>query len=231
VLTAYFSGTSVGSFFPNGGTNTIAVGSETVTNAPLNWLQIWDTDIRYALGWSNSDCLSAMFKSTATGQTPMGRTYEDMSKYTVHAGSALGGTVTAADLLDSASVLILDQTAERVALPPTCCPVDYPFPRNAFIGDPVCVTQNEYNEVAGDNTAAPSNYTFNYTEVSTVPYGVCSHSPLRLFYRQSDMGNYLCVTQSHANDVQTQNETISTRVLMACPALPHPGGTRPLGVH
>jgi hypothetical protein len=122
-----------------------------------------------------------------------------------------------------------------VALPPTCCPVDYPFRRNAFIGDPVCVTQNEYNEVAGDNTAAPSNYSFNYTEVltplTTVPYGVCSPAPLRLFYRQSYMGDYVCVLQSHANDIQTQNETISSRVQTVCPALPHPGGTRPLGVH
>jgi hypothetical protein len=165
-----------------------------------------------------------MFESAPTGKTPIGCTPENMSKHTVNVGTSLGGGfVTAQDLLNTASGYILYQTAVPVALSPTCCPAtEYPFPRNAFIGDPVCVTSDEYSEVAGDNAATASNYLLgsNYTKVPTVPYGVCLNLPnLGIFtqYRQSYMGDYVCVPQSHANDIQTQNETISSRVVTNCP--------------
>jgi hypothetical protein len=178
VLTAYFSGAYVGSLFPNGGTSTITVGSETVTNAPLNWLQIWDTDVRYALGWGNSNCRLAMFQNAPPkdGGPPKGCKPDDIFKHTVSAdaGSRFGG-LTAQQPLNIASAFILDETAVPVALPPTCCPAGYRFPRNAFVGDPVCVTADEEKTVASDNAATASNYSpgFNYTKVPTVPYGVC----------------------------------------------------------
>ena len=90
------------------------------------------------------------------------------------------------------------------------------------MGDPVCVTQDEYNEVAGDTAAAASNYlsSYNYTQVSTVPYGVCNQSRIEggyyfKQYRQSYMGDYVCVLPSHANNIKNQNANLSSRV-QAC---------------
>jgi hypothetical protein len=227
VLTAYFSGTAAGGLFPHGGTNTITVGSETVFNAPLNWLQIYETDIRYALGWGNTknDCYWAMFQSNPpkNGGPPKGCKPADMSK---HTASTVGQT--AQQLLTLASGFIRDFTAEPVALPPTCCPAGYPVPRNAFVGDPVCVTIDEEKTVASDNAATASNYFpgLNYTKVPTVPYGVCFYytfphsTPIYTQYRQAYMGDYVCVPPGDATQIQNQNATISSRVQTACPFVP-----------
>ena len=245
VLTAYFSGTSVGGFFPKGvtstfpygGTSTITVGSETVVDAPLNYLQIWDADILYAAGLSQCSVAQLMGPPTKTG-APKGCMREKMSSHTV---SELGFNTTAQQLLNIASDLILTQTAEPVTYPSICCPSPY-VPREAFQGDPVCVTQAQANQVITDNNAAAAGTTYaaNYTDSSyytgytpapvpsipngIVPYGICFPSTRSLgrnVYRQAYMGDYVCVSAEEANQVRKDNAKFLSRREVFCPAPPH----------
>jgi hypothetical protein len=244
VLTAYFSGTSVGSAFPKGvtstfpygGTSTITVGSETVVDAPLNYLQIWDADILYAAGLSQCSVAQLMGPPTKTG-APKGCMREKMSSHTV---SELGFNTTAQQLLNIASDLILTQTAEPVTYPSICCPSPY-VPREAFQGDPVCVTQAQANQVITDNNAAAAGTTYaaNYTDSSyytgytpapvpsipngIVPYGICFPSTRSLgrnVYRQAYMGDYVCVSAEEANQVRKDNAKFLSRREVFCPAPP-----------
>jgi hypothetical protein len=51
VLQNFFKGTAVASFF---GTNaTDNNNGEMLSNAPINYLQIWEADFIYAYGWQN----------------------------------------------------------------------------------------------------------------------------------------------------------------------------------
>ncbi len=255
VLTAYFSGTSVGgafpkgvtSTFPYGGTSTIAVGSETVVDAPLNYLQIWDADILYARGWQPCTWQQLMTAPAKPGGPPPGCMHEKMSSHTVNGGPGLGSKLTAQQLLNIASEVILTQTAEPVTYPSICCPSPY-VPRGAFQGDPVCVTQAQASQVNTDNNAAAAGttYAFNYTNSSyytgytpapvpsipngIVPYGVCFPSTRSLgpnVYRQAYMGDYVCVSAEEANQVRKDNAQFLYRREVFCPALPQPRRLRP----
>jgi hypothetical protein len=217
ILQNFFTGTRMESTFGKGSTD--MNGSEPVANAPINYLQVWDTDLLYAAGWKH--CLSALFQPPKSNGTPPGCTPQNMKKHTT---PFMGMNATAEDLLGFANYSILLDTAEAVALPPTCCTAEYPFPRNAFMGDPVCVTQDELNEVASDTAAAPSSYSYNYTAppvspyTMSIPYGICFPSTRSLefnVYRQAYMGDYVCVPSSHASHIQNQNANLSSRV-QAC---------------
>jgi hypothetical protein len=191
VLTAYFAGTKFGSYYGE------AASNPSVKDAPINYLQIYDTDIVYAA--------KAMATTTKT----------------------VGGThMTAQQLLDNASGQILGTrtgagTAEPVTLPPTCC-VRGTVPRNAFVGDEVCVAAGERNDVAMDNQAAASRYAANsnYTNYSLptsaqVPYGVCQTGS---YWRQSYMGDYVCVSLSQQKQVAHDNS--QARITRpACPVV------------
>ena len=238
VLTGYFAGTSVGSAFP-GGTSTIIVGSARVVDAPLNYLQIWDTDLRYAAGWANCTWQQLMTAPAKIGGPPPGCPVENMSSLTVYA-SSLGGNQTAQQLLNIASYLILSQTAEPVTYPSICCPSPY-VPRGAFQGDPVCVTQKEANQVTTDNNnaAAGASYSSNYTDKTfyngytpvpsvpngIVPYGTCKSG---FQYRQAYMGDYVCVSSGQASQVIADNAAFEGRRLIFCPAPPQPPFPLPL---
>jgi len=249
VLTAYFSGTSVGgafpkgvtSTFPYGGTSTITVGSAHVVDAPLNYLQIWDADILYARGWHPCTWQQVMTAPAKPGGPPPGCMHEVMSSHTVNGGPGLGSKLTAQQLLNIASEVILTQTAEPVTYPAICCPSPY-VPRGAFQGDPVCVTQAQASQVITDNNAAAARttYAFNYTDSSfytgytpapvpsipngIVPYGVCFPSTRSLgpnVYRQAYMGDYVCVSAEEANQVRKDNAQFLYRREVFCPAPPH----------
>lgn len=232
VLTGYFAGTSVGSSFP-GGSSTITVASATVVDAPLNYLQIWDTDIRYAKGWIKCTWQQLMTAPATPGGPPPGCEVEDMSSLTA---PLLGVNKTAQQLLNIASDLIMTYTAEPVTYPATCCPSPY-VPRGAFQGDPVCVKQAQANQVVNDNNAAAagttysSNYTDSsyyagYTPVSSipngiVPYGICKPVPglksIPRQYRQAYMGDYVCVSPEEAYQVRKDNAAFLTRRSISCP--------------
>jgi hypothetical protein len=250
VLTGYFAGTSVGDRFPNGGTNTITVGSATVAKAPLNYLQIWDEDIFYAAGLGTSICSWEQKMVKPLKCTP------DMSVFSLSADAPmLGGSLNARQLLNTASDLIRYSTAELVALLPLCCPSSpTPYvPRGAFQGDPVCVSSEQAMEVMTDNNAAAAgtSYSSNYTDSSyytgatptpvpsipnaIVPYGICNTSLGILsdpqFYRQAYMGDYVCVLLNEANRISNDNAAFLTRAHF-CGALtsPFPSQLPPLPV-
>jgi hypothetical protein len=244
VLTAFFAGTSVGGAFP-GGSSKITVGSATIVDAPLNYLQVWDTDILYARGWHPCTWQQEMTAPAKPGGPPPGCKVEDMSSLTV---SGLGSNMTAQQLLNVASYLILTQTAEPVTYPAICCPSPYQ-PRGAFQGDPVCVKQAQANQVIKDNAAAAAGttYAINYTDSSfytgstfypsipngIVPYGVCFPTTRSLggnVYRQAYMGDYVCVSAEEANQVRKDNAQFEYRREVFCPAppnLPQPRRLRP----
>jgi len=243
VLTAYFSGTSVGSAFPKGvtstfpygGTSTITVGSAHVVDAPLNYLQIWDADILYARGWYPCTWQQMMTAPAKPGGPPPGCMPEVMHSHTV---TWLGSKQTAQHLLNIASELILTQTAEPVTYPSICCPSPY-VPRGAFQADPVCVTDKQASQVITDNNAAAAGTTYsaNYTDSSfytgstfvpsipngVVPYGICFPSTRSLgreVYRQAYMGDYVCVSAEEANQVRKDNAKFLSRREVFCPAPP-----------
>jgi hypothetical protein len=243
VLTAYFSGTSVGSAFPKGvtstfpygGTSTITVGSAHVVDAPLNYLQIWDADILYARGWHPCTWQQMMTAPAKPGGPPPGCMPEVMHSHTV---TWLGSKQTAQHLLNIASELILTQTAEPVTYPSICCPSPY-VPRGAFQADPVCVTDEQASQVITDNNAAAAGTTYsaNYTDSSfytgstfvpsipngVVPYGICFPSTRSLgreVYRQAYMGDYVCVSAEEANQVRKDNAKFLSRREVFCPAPP-----------
>jgi hypothetical protein len=226
VLKNYFKGTLVASTFDASATDNN--NGETIRNAPINYLQIWEDDFIYANGWQN--CSEQQLMTPPKGGSPPGCKVEDMTKHTVTA-PLLGGTkLTALELLDLANSVILSYTAEPVALPPTCCSGVGYVPRGAFQGDPVCVSQEEQNQVQADNNAAVrgNSYSSNYTVVPTVPYGLCKQPPKvldALQYRQAYMGDYVCVSNEQWRQVKSENASFPSHVNVgiSCPALSPPG--------
>jgi hypothetical protein len=212
VLKNFFSGTRGASTFGADamGTN----GTVSFLNAPINYLQVYDEDLIYAAGLQR--CTSSLFQypPPANGGLPSG-----CMRATIPSIPFMGTTADADHLFGLANYTILLNTAELVTLPPTCCPANYPYPRNAFYNDPVCVTSSELSQVTNDTNAAASSYIpgQNYTAVPAVPYGACPGTP----YRQASMGDYVCVPQSHATNIATQNAQLSMRV-QACPVVPTP---------
>jgi hypothetical protein len=192
VLTNYFAGTAVGNNYSAPiATNGSGIVYATVANAPINFLQIWETDILYASGWGpppiGSCTWQQLMSAPATkGGPPPGCT---------------GGEKPVQQLLNTASKQILEVTAEAVTLPPPNCFVA----RGAFPGDPVCVSLAEHSQVLAENAAAASNFATNYTNteiVPNVPYGICTTG---LQYRQANMGDYVCVTSTQARQVVCEN--------------------------
>jgi len=238
VLAGYFVGTSAASVF---GASTTMNGSAPVVNAPINYLQIWDTDILYADGYADP----ANPKAGCTLPSEMTQLWEQLLSNPApkelkklkcyvpppHVGLTNGQTMTAQDLLNLASEQILGSTAEAAFLPPPrCCP-PYVW-RNAFQGDYVCVTTGEQTQAAADTSAAKSNYSSDYTDyafVPNVPYGVCKTSltavGMALQYRQAYMGDYVCVSPTQQTQVATDNSSLPSRI---CPP-PPPRGPCPHG--
>jgi hypothetical protein len=207
VLENFFTGTRAASIF---GVGTGANGTEPVVNAPINYLQVWDQDLIYAAGLSN--CLSLLFQNAPppNGGPPPGCAPENMNTSS-HTVPFMGMRATAEYLLGLANYAILLNTAEAVALPAPCgCSGGF-VQRGAFLGDPVCVTQMQQNQVTMDNTNANASSTGTYSSDYTnrpippppppplVPYGICKQSISPFFslaYRQAYMGDYVCVTSN-----------------------------------
>jgi hypothetical protein len=232
VLKNFFKGTAVASTFDMG---TETNNGEPVVNAPVNYLQVWEEDFLYAYGWQNCTPKQLMTKPANKGGPPPGCNVVKMKN--MPTVPFMHSPATAADLLRAANDAILLFTAETAALPPTCGCSGVFVPRGAFLGDPVCVTQAEQNQVQADNTAAMSGSTyspgFNYTVDPDVPYGVCKqfhssvpHVDLRpLVYRQAYMGDYVCVTFDQASRVATDNASYPKHVKACAP--PPRGGPLP----
>jgi hypothetical protein len=213
VLAAFFAGTAVGYDY---GAATLSNGSAPVANAPINYLQIWGDDLLYAAGLAGCSTKQLMKQPPSTTGTLACQVA--MTATVVHDGK----NMTAQDLLTLASSQMAS-TVEAVTVPAPSCPAYY-VPRAAFVGDPVCVTPAAQAQAVADNAAAASNYATNYTSttiVPNVPYGICK-TPLQ--YRQAYMGDYVCVSATHACQVAADNAaSMGQRVSCAPPPPPHCG--------
>lgn len=225
VLTGYFAGTPAASVF---GASTAMNGSAPVANAPINYLQIWDTDFLYA------DGLAGCTTSGSSGwaqlmSKPAPKKLSSLSCYAAPTSPVIlnGKSMSAQDLLNLASEQILGTTAEYVFLSPLCCKLQYVW-RNAFQGDYVCVTPDEQAQAAADNAAAASHYSINYTEsvpsgTKSVPYGVCLGEGYG--WRQAYMGDYVCVSSTQQTQVATDNSSLPNRTQICLTTRPPcPGG-------
>ncbi len=211
VLAAFFTGTPAGYDY---GASTTTNGSVTVSGAPINYLQIWDSDALYAAGLGNDALHAAGLGGCTTAQLmtqPPPKSGKLGCQVTMTATVPHDfKSMTAQDLLNLASSQILGSTVEAVTLPP-CCPRYY-VPRGAFPGDLVCVSSSEHSQVLADNAAAASHYATNYTQtaiVPNVPYGICKSS---LQYRQAYMGDYVCVSSAQASQVMADNAAYAGRL-------------------
>jgi len=117
VLAGYFVGTSAASVF---GASTTMNGSAPVVNAPINYLQIWDTDILYADGYADpanpkAGCtlpseVTQLWEQLLSNPAP--KELKKLLKCYVpppHVPLTNGKTMSAQDLLNLASEQILDR--------------------------------------------------------------------------------------------------------------------------
>ena len=223
VLTGYFTGTSAASVV---GASATTNGSAPVVNAPINYLQIWDTDFLYADGLAG--CTSSPSGWEQLMSNPPPKTLSSLSCYAAPTSTVPlnGKSMSAQDLLNLASAQILGATAEAVFLSPLCCKLQYVW-RNAFQGDYVCVTPGERDQAAADNVAAASHYSSNYTKsvpgTKSVPYGVCLGEGYG--WRQAYMGDYVCVYLGQQTQVATDNSSLPSRTQICLQSRPPcPGG-------
>lgn len=222
VLNVYFAGTlEVNAFGGPVGGGTAMNGSQIVVNAPINYLQIWDTDILYAAGWRNCTWSQLTTAPATPGGPPPNCTVENMKTHTVNVPHV--GNLTAQDMLNDASSDIMEFTKVTVTYSPVCgCIAEY-VPRMAFQGDTVCVLPSQQTQAATDNanalaTGSTSTYSTPYTDpklVPPVPYGICK---VDLQYRRAYMGDYVCVTSGTATQVQADNLSFLSRVRF-CPVV------------
>jgi hypothetical protein len=225
VLTVYFAGTLVGVEY---GALPASNNGTPVTVAPINYLQIWDTDILYAAGLGL--CTAVLTKPCCTKEQlmsqPPPKKLSSLKCYSAPTDMApfpfTGTLMTAQQLLDRASQDISSIAQAPVTLPPCRCSQGYVW-REAFQGDYVCVTPDERSRVARQNATAHSNYSFDYTipvsfrlrgVTRPVLYGLCTTN---LQYRQADMGDYVCVSSNQAKRVKDDNAMLgSSRYAKAC---------------
>jgi hypothetical protein len=132
------------------------IARETITNAPINYLQIWDRDFIYAYGWQN--CIGAHGDMQKVMTSPPGCAVVNNS-----------GIEQIAYLLNTTNTAIRGLIAEPVALPAPCGCGGGLVPRQAFPGDPVCVTNTQYYQVQADNSNANASSTGTYSSDYTVP--------------------------------------------------------------
>jgi hypothetical protein len=213
-LAPFFAGTSFGYDY---GAATATNGSVTVANAPINYLQIYDTDFLYAAGLAGCTNGELMAQSATTAGTLTCQVA--MTASVVHDSK----NMTAQDLLNLASHQ-LGSTVEAVSVPPPSCPASMVL-RGAFPGDPVCVSLTSHLFTYDDNYATAIDYATNYTVttiVPNIPYGICK---IPLQYRQAYMGDYVCVSVQHACQAAADNARAAGQTPPTCapPPLPRPG--------
>jgi hypothetical protein len=174
VLREYFAGTS------GPGTRifdaSLTVKNNTalsVSNAPMNYLQVWDSDIQYAAGYGGCPVQDLMTSppTACSAYTPPG----SMPKVCI---SPLECGLGAQGLLAAAGANI--PTTDPVLLPlfgynnglSRVCSCKLPYvPRGAFDGDDVCVSTTDQSDAATENANYAEHYSDNETKTSkSVPW-------------------------------------------------------------
>jgi hypothetical protein len=211
VLQVYFAGTFWAGNF--GAPPSLLNNTVGAPDAPMSYLQVWDTDILYAAGFGKctvEDLMASPPKLTCKKSLN--------SMHTVPLG---GVSYNAQGLLKLAGKYIpMPQTA---LLPlfgydfcsNNVCGCYIPYAqRGAFGGDDVCVSTLDQSDAATENV--PENYIPNYSnnETISVPYGPCAKG---LVWRQAHMGDYVCVTMPQATAVAGDNLHGWTHACCTCP--------------
>jgi hypothetical protein len=220
-LQQYFAGTPAASAFA--APKTIMNNTTPVSNAPLNYLQMWYPDFEYAAGWGFCDRTLIMEHSLPDLTANAAKI---CNKYTPPAGMP---KVCVSPLECGANAqLLLADTGLHIPTVPVALPLfGYNDPsknkvckcqspsveRGAFVGDNVCVSKKEQNQAEAENDTP--NFSIDETK-DKIPYGPCSMSPLPGFlWRQAYMGDYVCVTAKQFNGIAAQN--IAGRSQSTCP--------------
>jgi len=222
-LHVYFAGTFAGSgpSFRNifGAPSTIMNNGTTVTNAPLNYLQIWSEDFEYAAGWGNCDralIMANTLSDLTSNPKAICSTYTSPSTMPTVLLPVGGGF-----FLKTTAQGLLQFAGEHIPTTPVVLPLfGYNSPsmntvcgcqagyvqRGAFKGDDVCVPAPP----APDQSAALTEnekkvYVPNFAQNESkdnIPYGPCL---LGLLWRQAYMGDYVCVTASQFTQIAADN--------------------------
>lgn len=214
-LQQYFAGTSAAAAFA--APKTIMNNATPVSNAPLDYLQMWSEDFEYAAGWGFCDRALIMEHSlpdlTAHAATICNTYTPPAGMPTVQLGSSF---YNAQGLLQLAGEKI---PTTPVALPlfgyndPSknkVCKCQSPYvERGAFVGDDVCVSKKDKGQAEAENDTP--NFAINETK-DNIPYGPCL---LGLLWRQAHMGDYVCVTTTQFDQIAAEN--IAGRSHSTCP--------------
>jgi hypothetical protein len=217
-LRVFFAGTSGGGANAFDGPTTIKNNDlgVPIKDAPMNYLQVWADDIKYAAGFGH--CLNETIFKNPTPSTTLDcyADHQPMPPVTID-----GKSYTAEQLLQLASAHI---PTTEVAYPlcgynkgnnqvPTC-ESGY-FKRKAFDGDLVCVSESHQDQFDTDSKAKKygPNFSTNDSDAG-IAYGRCKSS---LMWRQAYMGDYVCVSASHAQNALADNEAYFFGVHVHCP--------------
>jgi len=229
-LRVFFGGTSKASAFD--APATIMNNEAPVTDAPMNFLQIWADDIQYAAG-AGACTIAEIMKETCVrvSQNKMPAIFIRFF------GGDHGRTATAQDILVFASKNIPTTPVTNADLYwynkcknknqiPYCEKGSY-YHRDAFEEDLPCVSASQQNAAIQETNNGLSknpklnNYSTNTTDYSVhpyyyqpVPYGRCAANYV---WRQSYMGDYVCVTQQDQAQILDQNAGIVSGVGITCP--------------
>jgi hypothetical protein len=239
-LSMYFAGTSGGALFapPTGFPSTVPNNATPVSDAPLNYLQMWSEDFEYAAGFGNcprsvimendplkkndwAKLCSAASTSTQTysytppAKMPVVIVQNGTGPYPFLALNAQGLLKLAGANIPTTSPVPLplfgynDPRKNKVCK----CSPSY-FERGAFVGDDVCVSKKDKDDAEAENDNAKPNFAIPETR-DNIPYGPCSLSAPGYQWRQAYMGDYVCVTAKQFKRIAAEN--IAGRSLSTCP--------------
>jgi hypothetical protein len=240
-LHMYFAGTSSeGPFNPPGKLgfpSTVMNNATPVTNAPLNYLQMWSEDFEYAAGFgdcprsvimehdplkkqdwaklcSNASTAKQTYSYTPPAKMPVvllesGR---PPGPVTFQFLNAQGLLQLAGDYIPTTSPAPLPLFGYNDPSQNKVCKCQSPYvERGAFAGDNVCVSKKEKDEAEKEKDNDTTNFAINESK-DNIPYGPCL---LGLLWRQAHMGDYVCVTAKQFNNTAAEN--MAGRSHSTCP--------------
>jgi len=208
-LQQYFAGTSAASAF--GAPVTIMNNTVSVSNAPLNYLQVWFPDVEYAAGWGYCDRALIMAHTLPELKANAAKI---CAQFTPPAGMPKA-CITPLECKANAQLILATAGANipttPVALPlfgyndpskNAVCGCAAPYEaRNAFVGDDVCVKKKAEERAATENADATSNFALDESR-DGISYGACAAG---LSPRQAYMGDYVCVTTKELDKIAAEN--------------------------
>jgi hypothetical protein len=226
-LKVFFRGTSRASAFD--APTTIMNNGLPVQDAPMNYLQIWTDDIKYAAGFGGCSTRDIMTKSEScvpVQQRDMPQVKIGATEYTAQGLLVLAGKNIPTTKL--AFPLFWYNKCKNQTRMPYCDWEHGYYQRGAVINDSVCVTGTQQNAAVKETLNGKSmkqtlnHYSTNATDHSVaqlpynlyvVPYGVCEAGYI---WRQAYMGDYVCVTPQEQEQILNENQDFYFGVGVRC---------------